>query len=220
VTRPAILLLDEPLSNLEAALRNQMRRELRRIQAETRQTIVYVTHDQIEALSLAHRIAVMHQGKLQQYDTAHETYHYPSNRFVGSFLGNPPMNFVEGTLTRENGRRILVHEGARLPLPAAATAAAPGDGAAVVAGLRAEAMTVAPPGHPDGFVVTVLVVEPQGAETILTVAFGNSVLKVVVPAGTSAVSDQRLTLLPQGERVALFDAASGVRLRPGGAAAS
>ncbi|SVC06537.1 uncharacterized protein METZ01_LOCUS259391, partial [marine metagenome] len=107
VTNPEILLLDEPLSNLEASMRNQMRRELRRIQGETGQTIIYVTHDQIEALSLAHQIAVMNFGTLQQYDTAHNVYEYPANRFVGSFLGNPPMNFIKGELAEDSGQRVV-----------------------------------------------------------------------------------------------------------------
>ena len=117
VTNPSILLLDEPLSNLEAEMRAQMRRELRRIQGETRQTIIYVTHDQIEALSLAHRIAVMDQGKLQHYGTAHEVYHRPANRFVGRFLGNPPMNMISGRLNRvKDGAAVeFLHGSIRLP---------------------------------------------------------------------------------------------------------
>jgi ABC-type sugar transport system ATPase subunit len=102
VRRPKVLLMDEPLSNLDAKLRNQMRVELRRIHDELGTTTVYVTHDQVEAMTLADRIAVMDQGVLQQHATPMEAYHRPANTFVASFLGRPPMNLIDGTCA--NGR--------------------------------------------------------------------------------------------------------------------
>lgn len=213
VTNPEILLLDEPLSNLEAAMRNQMRRELRRIQAETGQTIIYVTHDQIEALSLAHRIAVMDFGYLQQYDTAHNVYQFPANRFVGSFLGNPPMNFVRGTVQRDDGRPVVANDGAVLPLPRNALSDRLQAGSEIVVGMRPETMTVTDQSNPDGFTGSVFAIEPQGPETVLTVKFGDNLLKVIVPTGEAKEEGAAITLLPETDVLALFDAESGVRLK-------
>ncbi|MEE8525653.1 MAG: TOBE domain-containing protein, partial [Thermoanaerobaculia bacterium] len=212
---PSILLLDEPLSNLEAGLRNQMRRELRRIQGETGQTIIYVTHDQVEALSLAHRIAVMNLGALQQYNVARKVYHFPANRFVGRFLGNPPMNFVEGTVTRADGRLVFVGDQDVLPLPANGSTRHLSEETQVVVGIRAEAMAMVEAGHPDGFTCVVLAVEPQGPETVVTARFAAVDLKVVVPTQRRPREGDRITLVPRGDLLALFDADSGVRLEAG-----
>ena len=212
VTNPEILLLDEPLSNLEAEMRNQMRRELRRIQAETGQTIIYVTHDQIEALSLAHRIAVMDSGMLKQYDTAHNVYHYPDNTFVGSFLGNPPMNFVRGQFAHDGGRPVVAQDGSVIPVPAS-SAAGLSDGAEVIVGMRPEAMTVAEAGDPATFTASVVAVEPQGPETVLTARVGQTNMKLIVATGTQAAEGADITILPDADVLALFDAVSGVRLK-------
>ena len=101
ILKNTILLLDEPLSNLDADLRARMRGELKKFQLELGQTMMYVTHDQIEAMSLSDRIAVMNFGKLQQYDTPYEVYYYPVNRFVAGFIGSPQMNFFEGRIRSE-----------------------------------------------------------------------------------------------------------------------
>lgn len=216
VTSPQILLLDEPLSNLEAAMRNQMRRELRRIQADTGQTIIYVTHDQIEALSLAHRIAVMDFGSLQQYDTAHNVYQYPSNRFVGSFLGNPPMNFLKGKLAESAGRRVVTSGDSVIPLPAGNLGSDVAAGSDVVVGVRPESLSLASPDDPGSFSVPVIAVEPQGPETVVTATFGDSSLKVIVPTGTEAAEGGSIELVPKSDLVALFHAESGVRLLDSG----
>jgi len=212
VTNPEILLLDEPLSNLEASMRNQMRRELRRIQGETGQTIIYVTHDQIEALSLAHQIAVMNFGSLQQYDTAHNVYEYPANRFVGSFLGNPPMNFIKGKLAEDSGQSVVSSGEATMPLPVGIVGADVKMGSDVVVGVRPETLSIAAADNPSCFTAQVQAVEPQGPETVVTASFGDSSFKVIVPAGTEAETGSAITLAPQSDLVALFDAETGVRL--------
>ncbi len=212
VTNPEILLLDEPLSNLEASMRNQMRRELRRIQGETGQTIIYVTHDQIEALSLAHQIAVMNSGSLQQYDTAHNVYEYPANRFVGSFLGNPPMNFIKGKLAEDSGQSVVSSGEATMPLPVGIVGADVKIGSDVVVGVRPETLNIAAADNPSCFTAQVQAVEPQGPETVVTASFGDSSFKVIVPAGTEAETGSAITLAPQSDLVALFDAETGVRL--------
>ena len=218
VTSPEILLLDEPLSNLEASMRNQMRRELRRIQGDTGQTIIYVTHDQIEALSLAHRIAVMNSGYLQQYDTAHNVYEYPANRFVGSFLGNPPMNFLKGKMAEESGQRVVTSGDSRMPLPSRAAGTSVSVGSDIVVGVRPETLSVAAADDPGRFTIPVLAVEPQGPETVVTASFGDSSLKVIVPTGTEAEVGGSISLAPKSDLVALFDAETGVRLQDSGGA--
>jgi len=218
VTNPEILLLDEPLSNLEASMRNQMRRELRRIQGETGQTIIYVTHDQIEALSLAHQIAVMNFGTLQQYDTAHNVYEYPANRFVGSFLGNPPMNFIKGKLAEDSGQRVVSSGESTMPLPAGIVGADMAIGSEVVVGVRPETLNIAAADNPGRFTAQVQAVEPQGPETVVTASFGDSSFKVIVPAGADAQTGGAITLAPQNDLVALFDAETGVRLMNSGGA--
>jgi multiple sugar transport system ATP-binding protein len=218
VTNPEILLLDEPLSNLEASMRNQMRRELRRIQGETGQTIIYVTHDQIEALSLAHQIAVMNFGSLQQYDTAHNVYEYPANRFVGSFLGNPPMNFIKGKLAEDSGQSVVSSGEATMPLPVGIVGADVKIGSDVVVGVRPETLSIAAADNPSCFTAQVQAVEPQGPETVVTASFGDSSFKVIVPAGTDAETGSAITLAPQSDLVALFDAETGVRLINSGGA--
>jgi len=116
VRRPAVFLFDEPLSNLEAPLRTEMRRELRRLHRRFEQTGIYVTHDQTEALTLGDRIAVMNKGEIQQVGTPLEIYHQPKNRFVAGFIGTPPMNFVEGELAGDDGLEFRA-EGWSLRLP-------------------------------------------------------------------------------------------------------
>ena len=199
-------------------MRNQMRREVRRIQGETGQTIIYVTHDQIEALSLAHQIAVMNFGVLQQYDTAHNVYEYPANRFVGSFLGNPPMNFIKGKLADDNGQRVVSSGKSTMPLPAGIVGVDVAIGTDVVVGVRPETLNIAPVGNPGSFTAEVLAVEPQGPETVVTASFGEASFKVIVPAGTEAETGGAITLAPQNDLVALFDAETGVRLMNSGGA--
>jgi multiple sugar transport system ATP-binding protein len=214
VTNPSILLLDEPLSNLEVSLRNQMRRELRRIQNETRQTIIYVTHDQIEALSLAHRIAVMDQGRLQQYGTAYNVYHFPANKFVGSFLGTPPMNFLSGTLANRQGGWVLAEGGAgEIPIPVNGGAASwLQEGRRILVGMRPETIKMVPDDAPRAFSARTLAVEPQGPETIVLADVAGQQIKLAVPADRGLAVGDVVHLLPKPELLAFFDADSGVRL--------
>ena len=171
VRRPKVLLMDEPLSNLDAKLRNQMRVELRRIHDELGTTTVYVTHDQVEAMTLADRIAVMDEGVLQQHATPMRAYHHPSNTFVASFLGRPPMNLVRGSVhagvfTSEHGEMTLtlgdvggMHEGA------------------ATLGIRPEDLVLSDvAGEP----MSILDAERLGAETIVHLRSGSVDLAVVL----------------------------------------
>jgi multiple sugar transport system ATP-binding protein len=165
VRNPAAFLLDEPLSNLDAKLRAHMRAELIELHQRIGKTMIYVTHDQLEAMTMSDRIAVLDQGRLQQFDTPREIYHRPVSRFVAGFIGTPAMNFVDGTLRPDGNRLVFEAGGLQLSLPrsfvrADAVGAA---SAKVVLGARPEDVALAA----DGENATVKVVEPTGHESIV-----------------------------------------------------
>ncbi|MGZ8607682.1 MAG: ABC transporter ATP-binding protein, partial [Actinomycetota bacterium] len=142
VREPKAFLMDEPLSNLDAKLRVQMRSEIARIQHELNVTTIYVTHDQVEAMTMGDRVAVIRKGKLQQVDTPQNLYDHPVNLFVAGFIGSPAMNMVEATLSSSNGAASVSFGGVTLTVPSEVVAAHPGlarfDGRSVVLGLRPE----------------------------------------------------------------------------------
>ena len=165
VREPVVFLFDEPLSNLDARLRVQTRAELVRLHRELGTTMVYVTHDQVEAMTMGQRIAVLDGGVLQQVAPPLELYHRPANRFVASFIGSPPMNFFEGRIVAGDGTLMFRGPSFELPVPPQGEAAggpAPGD---VALGIRPEHLTIA--GADADFRIEVLVVEPLGSETFL-----------------------------------------------------
>ncbi len=201
VREPRVFLMDEPLSNLDAKLRVHTRTELKTLQRELGTTLVFVTHDQAEAMSLAHRIAVMSAGELQQVGTPDEVYDRPANLFVAEFIGSPPMNILDAW--RENGG-LVVAGGWALPAPLL-----PASGAALAVGLRPEGISIAAEGHP----AEVVAVEPLGSEVIVDVRVGGRLLKLraapdVRPAAGSTV---RLRADPAAVRV--FDRATGAALQ-------
>ncbi len=203
VTRPAILLLDEPLSNLEAGMRQAMRATLRRLQSETGQTIVYVTHDQVEALSLAHRIAVMQAGRIRQCAPTAEIYAQPGHRFVGGFIGAPPMSFLDGHVSADGA--ALEADGIVLPLPAPAP-----PGAAVTFGLRPEDVSLED--GPRAVPATVALLERRGPDAVATLQAGRARLRALVPADAALRPGDPVRL--QACRGTLFDRDSGLRLLP------
>jgi inositol-phosphate transport system ATP-binding protein len=165
VKEPDILLFDEPLSNLDARLRLTMRGEIKHLQKDLNITSIYVTHDQVEAMTMAHRIAVMNDGHLQAFDTPEELYDKPKTLFVASFVGNPPMNFTNVNVSASNGHFVAKNNTIALNV------AARGEKAAayrdeVILGMRPEDITIAPDGDVTG---TVFVVEPLGREDLLEV---------------------------------------------------
>jgi multiple sugar transport system ATP-binding protein len=205
-----VLLMDEPLSNLDALLRLQMRAELKRLLLEIETTTVYVTHDQVEALSMGDRIAIMRSGKIVQVDEPMTVYSYPADTFVGGFIGNPPMNFVQGQVQRSNGKVELNLEGSLLPAPPALKEM---DGQPVTVGVRAEdidAFSVEPPAG--AVPTTVLVIEPLGSHLLLTVRIGSQDLKVITPSDFPVSTDDRLWLHPDPAKIRWLDAQSGVAL--------
>ena len=179
VRRPSIFLFDEPLSNLDAKLRVDMRVEIKRLHQATGSTIVYVTHDQIEAMTLATKIAVLKNGELQQVGSPSEIYNRPSNMFVADFMGSPAMNLLEGTVTEANGgpRIALARKDAQplmLPVPADADAGSIKDGAKVVFGIRPEAVNDDESIDRNArsvvrFDANVEIIEPAGSDTYVVI---------------------------------------------------
>lgn len=190
---PAVLLMDEPLSNLDALLRLEMRAELKGVLQESRTTTVYVTHDQVEAMSLADRIAVMHEGQIVQAAPATEVYRDPATRFVGSFIGSPPMNFLPAE--RHDGGIAVV--GQKFP-PVA------GQGA-LEFGIRPEDVVPAAAGLPG----KVRVVEPLGPHQLITLDVGGHLFRAVLENDHKIAAGETLTLAPRADRIRWFDRASG-----------
>ncbi|MBO6757237.1 MAG: ABC transporter ATP-binding protein [Roseibium sp.] len=203
VTQPAILLLDEPLSNLEAEARQAMRRELRRLQGKIGLTIIYVTHDQTEALSLADRIAVMSAGKIRQYDRTSTVYGDPAHVFVAGFIGSPSMNLVRGEIRRDGPAISFISDQLQVPLPSRFAGVAPGHGEPVIFGIRPENIMITRPGHP-GVTGIVSSVEPRGPEAIVTVRSGNKSLDVVVPAADRPARGDEVVLRIPADHIVLF----------------
>jgi multiple sugar transport system ATP-binding protein len=195
---PAVLLMDEPLSNLDALLRLEMRAELKSVLAEAGTTTLYVTHDQTEAMGLADRIAVMNAGRIEQIGPPAEIFHRPRSRFVGGFVGSPPMNFL----------RLPVRDGAvrlgALVLPAPASA--PSE---VLLGLRAEDLS--PVAQGSGFDFTLQVAEPLGAQVLLTGTVEGQKMRVVVPydADVALSAGAVLHLAPNTARLNWMDVTTG-----------
>ena len=173
VMKPSVILMDEPLSNLDALLRLQMRAELKRLLQEIKTTTVYVTHDQVEALSMGDRTAVMRDGAVLQVAPTIEVYDRPSDVFVAQFIGNPPMNVLRGVVT-DRGVEV---EGHQLPMETL-DGYRKGQDAAV--GIRAENIEVHPHQTADAFEATVRVIEPLGSHLLLTLSLGAQTLKANV----------------------------------------
>ena len=174
-----VLLMDEPLSNLDALLRLEMRAELKRLLREIKATTIYVTHDQIEALSMGDRIAVMKDGTIHQFDRPSTIYDLPANQFIGGFIGNPPMNFMAGQVQRENGKvKVRIGEFNLVPAEVMQPLLKPYDGKPIIIGIRAESMETLNQPADDTLQVEVLVVEPLGSQNLLTVQIGSDIVKV------------------------------------------
>ncbi len=207
---PEVLLMDEPLSNLDALLRLEMRAELKRLLQDIQATTIYVTHDQVEALSLGDRIAVMRDGQILQYDTPLAVYDHPANIFVGGFIGNPPMNFLRGQLQHRNGQLEVHTNGGTLPVPThmrSALEARPQ--AEVIVGVRAENIEPRTQEAPHTLRGTVLVVEPLGSHNLLTVRVGDEHIKVTTHADFRPRSGEILWLHLYPDKLRWFDPETG-----------
>ncbi|MBS3848710.1 sn-glycerol-3-phosphate ABC transporter ATP-binding protein UgpC [Devosia sp. BSSL-BM10] len=198
VRNPQVFLFDEPLSNLDAKLRVVMRGEIKSLHQRLGITTVYVTHDQVEAMTMADKIVVMNAGKVEQIGAPLDLYDHPVNQFVAGFIGSPSMNFIGGTVSSGG----LVAPGITLPLPAGV------DGREVVYGIRPEHFELTP----DGVTATVLLVEPTGSETQVTMMLGEQQVIGVFRERVQAQPGTTITVKPDIQNVHLFDAATGARI--------
>ncbi|MFO0750300.1 MAG: sn-glycerol-3-phosphate ABC transporter ATP-binding protein UgpC [Myxococcota bacterium] len=214
VRQPAVFLFDEPLSNLDAKLRVQMRVEIAALHRRVGATMVYVTHDQVEAMTLADRIAVMSTGELQQFASPMEVYHRPANQFVAGFIGSPGMNFVNGTTTAEGDGLVFRGEGLTVVLePDHVARIKKAATVPVVLGLRPQHLHFAPEGTPSIGAGTVGHVELMGAETFAHVHFDSAgagkgaTVVVALPGEMRVVVGDRLAVGIDAKRVHAFDTA-------------
>ena len=205
VRDPKVFLFDEPLSNLDAKLRVAMRAEIKAIHQRLKTTTVYVTHDQVEAMTMADRIAVMNEGRIEQLGEPLALYDQPANLFVAEFIGSPAMNLLDARLRRADGTTWVEVAGARWPLAAGVPGA---DGQPVKVGVRPEHLRLGA----EGLEGEVVVVEPTGAGTELVVQCGGTLLIVVVHGRSGARPGDRVMLAPGPDHVHLFDPGSGARL--------
>jgi multiple sugar transport system ATP-binding protein len=215
VRRPQAFLMDEPLTNLDFKLRVEMRGELKRIHRELSTTLLYVTNDQVEAMSLADRIAVLNSGVLQQIDTPEAIYDQPANRFVAAFIGNPRMNFLACALRADGGPQLVGLDDAwRLPVPGPlwerVRAGLQGD--QLTLGVRPEDIALVEPGQPGALAGSVYVVEPLGDRTFVDLAIGADRVRVRVPPTFEAEVGSQIACAFDTGRLHLFDTETGARL--------
>ncbi|WP_407051481.1 ABC transporter ATP-binding protein [Methyloraptor flagellatus] len=205
VRDPQVFLFDEPLSNLDAKLRVQMRTEIKELHQRLKTTTVYVTHDQIEAMTMADKIVVMHDGIVEQVGAPLDLYDRPANLFVAGFIGSPAMNFVEGKIRGGTPPSLVTADGSSLPL---AGAPAGSDGRPVVYGIRPEHVRLDAGGLPAKVVVT----EPTGAETHVVVELAGKEITCVFRERVTARHGETIHIAIDPTLVHLFDAETGARL--------
>ncbi len=215
VRQPSVFLFDEPLSNLDAKLRVDMRIEIKRLHQQTGATIVYVTHDQIEAMTLATKIAVLKDGELQQVGTPREIYNAPSNLFVADFMGSPSMNLLEGRVSRADGApKIVIERGDNSPIvasaPASADASKLADGAKVIFGIRPEAVSDSESIDRNAksavkFESKVDIVEPAGSDTFVVIHVAGKELTARMRAETDIRIGESHTFAFNLDKALLFD---------------
>ena len=207
VRDPQVFLFDEPLSNLDAKLRVAMRTEIKELHQRLKTTSIYVTHDQIEAMTMGDQIVVMKDGRIEQTGSPLELYDTPANLFVAGFIGSPSMNLLPGTLRRQGGQAsVELQDGTRLAAP---SGSAGSDGQPVVFGTRPEHLALAPSG---GLPAQVAVVEPTGADTFVSCRHHGREVAVVFHDRHAFTPGSTIHLQPDTERAHLFDAGSGQRL--------
>ena len=202
IKRPPVILFDEPLSNLDAALRVQMRAELQKLHQELKPTIVYVTHDQVEAMTMATRIVVLNKGQVAQWDTPIELYRHPQNSFVAGFIGSPKMNLVDGVVGEG---RFVAKSGWSVPLLKTRLNAVAGQSVAL--GIRPEDLRLVAEADAD-FSATVAIVERLGAETYLNLSCGADTLLARLQGDLPAKPGDAVHLAMNHDAIHLFDSHS------------
>jgi multiple sugar transport system ATP-binding protein len=205
VRDPQVFLFDEPLSNLDAKLRIQMRAEIKTLHQRLKTTVVYVTHDQVEGMSMADKIVVMNEGRIRQIGRPLDVYDRPKDIFVAGFIGSPAMNFISGEVSAD-GAAVETADSKRFPLSAPATGNA---GRMVTYGIRPEHLEIDPE---RGVPATVVVVEPTGSETFVLANIGSQMLTATFHTRINLEQGETIPLAPQRGLSHLFDTATGLRL--------
>ena len=205
VRDPQVFLFDEPLSNLDAKLRVSMRTEIKELHQRLKTTTVYVTHDQIEAMTMADKIVVMHDGIVEQMGAPLELYDNPANQFVAGFIGSPAMNFLPGKIESQNGAPIFRFKDVTMPL---ASAPAGSEGRTAIMGVRPEHFELTD----TGVDATVIVVEPTGSETQVIAQMAGQEVVVLVRERYDFKPNQKIKLAPRKGTTHLFDEKTGKRL--------
>jgi multiple sugar transport system ATP-binding protein len=217
-TKADVLLMDEPLSNLDALLRLEMRAELKGLLQKLDVTTIYVTHDQVEALSMGDRIAVMNAGRIVQFDSPLEVYDHPADMFVGGFIGTPPMNFLDAKIDADGGAPTVRLSGGSFPLAGAGVEALVGRD--LVLGIRAESIGVERESAPELVQATVLVIEPLGSHNLLTVRSGEDTVKVSTVPDFFPAPESVIWLRIAPERIRWMDRETRNAIRPARSVAS
>ncbi|MNE47749.1 sn-glycerol-3-phosphate import ATP-binding protein UgpC [compost metagenome] len=205
VRQPQVFLFDEPLSNLDAKLRVQMRSEIKQLHQRLKTTIIYVTHDQIEAMTMADRIVVMRDGYVEQIGSPLELYDRPANLFVAGFIGSPGMNFIPGSISEDDASVFVTKNGVKLPLPGGYSLAS---GQNLVYGIRPEDLVI----REGGVDAEVSLIEPTGAETQITALLGETPVIASIRDRFDIDPGDTISLGINLAKVHLFDAATGQRI--------
>jgi multiple sugar transport system ATP-binding protein len=213
IRKPKVFLMDEPLSNLDAKLRIYMRAELKKLQRELKTKMVYVTHDQAEAMTMADRIAVFNSGRIQQLDTPLDLYMKPENLFVAGFIGAPAMNLIPVSIVQK-GDSLFAETSAfsyRLPTILADKLKQSGilDKGKAILGIRPEDIIIVQSGLPNSFDMQVFMVEPLGSETIIDISIDDSLIKLKQDKAIHTSPGEKITITFKGENVHIFDPSSG-----------
>jgi multiple sugar transport system ATP-binding protein len=212
VREPQVFLMDEPLSNLDAKLRVQTRVELTRLHGRLQSTVIYVTHDQVEAMTMGSRIAILRSGKLQQLDSPAEVYAHPANMFVAGFIGSPAMNFFAADLERRDGDVHVKAAGLDLPLPAAIVARLGSyPGSKVIVGVRPEDIHDSrrqPTGDAPSTLARIDVVEHMGNENFIYLTLGQSSFMARMDSSVAVRAGDNLPISIDTRKVHLFDPAT------------
>ncbi len=212
VRKPKVFLFDEPLSNLDAKLRVQMRAELSRLHNQLEATMIYVTHDQIEAMTMADRIVVMNKGLIQQIGEPLELYNNPANKFVAGFIGSPPMNFIEAEIRGSAGGWFIETETLKITIPDYAA----GNGRkSICYGIRPESLTIKNPLPGESFIKGVVdVVEPLGDETHIYINSGSIKLLARISSDLKMHTGDKINMVPEPRKASFFDTETGEAVIP------
>jgi multiple sugar transport system ATP-binding protein len=217
VRDPAVFLMDEPLSNLDAKLRVQMRSEIKRFHQDLKATIIYVTHDQLEAVTMADKMAVMNGGFLQQYDTPAQVFAHPVNMFVAGFIGSPAMSLIPLEASTVDGRTVLTGaEGWTMTLsPLNARKVEQSTTKKVVLGARHSTIKLAKGAAPNAIPARAYTVEPTGDVTFVQALLSGAVVNISVPPNVAIAPDEQIWLEFDQERMHLFDGGTELALKAG-----